>query len=83
MALMESEQTKTLNIAMQTYLKSRAALIAEDRSLRDDHNPELLGKLGSLEDLGKAENIIRRIRKEEEITIWAEETEAVPHIFPG
>ena len=80
---MDSDQSNTIDLAVETYHKSRAALIAEDRSLRDDHNPARLATLGPPESLKKAEDVIRKIRQDEALSVWAQESEEVPHIFPG
>ncbi len=63
----------------EDYLKSRDALITEDRSLRRDHQAASIRS--SLEI--KADEIVRKIRAEEASTIWKEDHPEIPHPFPG
>lgn len=61
------------------YQAKRAALINQDRALRPDyvtsanHSPVEL----------QADKIVRTIRSEEAISVWAAEHDDVPHPFPG
>ena len=64
---------------IQDYFSRRVALIQEDRSLRREN--VLLGSLTEKES--RADEIVRRIRKEEEVSIWGVEHDEFPHIFPG
>jgi adenosine deaminase CECR1 len=64
---------------IDVYLTNRAQLIQEDRALRVDRV-----KLDSLTDAeSKADSIIRGIRQEEAISVWAAEHPEIPHPFPG
>jgi adenosine deaminase CECR1 len=64
---------------IQDYFSRRAALIREDRSLRREN--VLLRSLTEKES--RADEIVRRIRKEEEVSVWGVEHDEFPHIFPG
>ncbi|KAG9019560.1 hypothetical protein FRB90_000468 [Tulasnella sp. 427] len=66
-----------------SYQEARQALIAEDRSLRLDSQTQHLNALGDSETLQKVDGIIRNIRTREAQSVWAQETERIPHIFPG
>lgn len=60
---------------VEEYNRSRAALIAQERSLRCDYL-----RLGALSDLeARAEQRIREIRKLEEQTVWSTPGD----LFPG
>ncbi|KAH7926643.1 Metallo-dependent hydrolase [Leucogyrophana mollusca] len=65
--------------SLEEYNVKRAALIAEDRALRIDHARASNHTATEIQ----ADAIVRRIRKEEAETIWAEEHDDVPHPFPG
>jgi adenosine deaminase CECR1 len=64
---------------IQDYFSRRVALIQEDRSLRREN--DLLLSLTANESA--ADKIVRRIRAEEEVSVWGVEHDEVPHIFPG
>lgn len=63
---------------IQDYFSRRAALIQEDRSLRREN--ALLLSLTEKESI--ADEIVRRIRAEEEVSIWSDQHDFL-HIFPG
>ncbi|EDR14394.1 uncharacterized protein LACBIDRAFT_306187 [Laccaria bicolor S238N-H82] len=65
--------------ALSGYRDKRAALILRDRSLRREN---LRVKALTLNEI-KADEILRRIRADEEATIWKEEHPSIPHPFPG
>ncbi|KAG8974155.1 hypothetical protein FRB93_001409, partial [Tulasnella sp. JGI-2019a] len=68
------------------YRAQREALIAEDRSLRFDHQVKYtaaLGANGNTDTLTRADEIIRNLREEEEETVWSKVMDDVPQIFPG
>jgi hypothetical protein len=71
--------THTHMADIQDYFSRRAALIQEDRSLRRENT--LLRSLTEKESI--AEEKVRRIRAEEEVSVWGIEHEEFPHIFPG
>ena len=71
--------TRTTMSSLEEYNAKRAALIAEDRALRVDHARASNHTATEIQ----ADAIVRRIRKEEAETIWAEEHDDVPHPFPG
>jgi adenosine deaminase CECR1 len=61
------------------YLQQRAQLIREDRALRVD-----TAKLEQLTPTeAQAEYIVRKIRNEENISVWGGEHDDIPHPFPG
>jgi adenosine deaminase CECR1 len=64
---------------IQDYFSRRTALIREDRSLRREN--VLLRSLTEKESV--ADEIVRRIRVEEEVSVWGVEHDEFPHIFPG
>ena len=64
---------------IQDYFSRRATLIQEDRSLRREN--VLLRSLTEKESI--ADEIVRRIRAEEEESVWGVEHDEFPHIFPG
>ncbi|KAI0306408.1 adenosine deaminase-like growth [Multifurca ochricompacta] len=64
---------------IQAYFSKRDALIQEDRSLRREN--KLLHSLTENESV--ADKIVRRIRAEEEASIWSVEHDEFPHLFPG
>jgi adenosine deaminase CECR1 len=64
---------------IQHYLSRRAALIQEDRSLRREN--VLLRSLTEKESI--ADEKVRRIRAEEEVSVWGIENDEFPHTFPG
>ena len=64
---------------IQHYFSRRAALIHEDRSLRREN--VLLRSLTEKESI--ADEKVRRIRAEEEESVWGIEHDEFPHIFPG
>jgi adenosine deaminase CECR1 len=61
------------------YLEQRTQLIREDRALRVDATK--LEQLTPAET--QAEHIVRKIRKEENISVWGGEHDDIPHPFPG
>jgi len=63
----------------QDYFSRRATLIQEDRSLRREN--VLLRSLTEKESV--ADEIVRRIRAEEEVSVWGVQHDELPHIFPG
>jgi adenosine deaminase CECR1 len=65
--------------ALSGYREKRATLIVQDRSLRREN---LRVKAFTLNET-KADEILRRIRADEEATIWKEEHASIPHPFPG
>ncbi|KAG8905213.1 hypothetical protein FRB99_000482 [Tulasnella sp. 403] len=69
--------------SLTAYTDARAALIAEERSLRLDHQPQYLETLGPAEVVRKADEILRKFRKMEAVSMWCVETEQIPNIFPG
>jgi adenosine deaminase CECR1 len=67
---------------IQDHFSRRAALIQEDRSLRRENT--LLQSLTEKEST--ADEIVRRIRAEEALSVWASkllQADEFPHIFPG
>ena len=65
--------------SLDEYHRERAQLIADDRALRIDMvNGERFS-----ENARRADEIVRRIRKEEAKSIWAVDHDEVPHPFPG
>ncbi|OAX42024.1 adenosine deaminase-related growth [Rhizopogon vinicolor AM-OR11-026] len=65
--------------SLDEYHRERAQLIADDRALRiDTVNGERFS-----ENARRADEIVRRIRKEEAKSIWAVDHNEVPHPFPG
>lgn len=62
---------------VSAYQEARAALIHEDRYLRRD------GHIKHSDAEVKADQIIRDIRTAEASTIWMQEHESIPHLFPG
>lgn len=63
----------------QDYWSSRNELISGERSLRRDYYP-----YQNLQSTAKkAEDIVRRIRRKELLTVWSGEHEEIPHLFPG
>jgi hypothetical protein len=64
---------------IQHYFSRRAALIQEDRSLRREN--ALLRSLTEKEFI--ADEKVRRIRAEEQISVWGIEHDGVSHLFPG
>jgi adenosine deaminase CECR1 len=64
---------------LTTYLAERDTLIKQDRALRVDANK--LENLSATE--AAAEEIVRALRAEEAVSIWAAEHEGVEHTFPG
>lgn len=65
--------------ALSGYQEKRATLIVRDRSLRREN---LRVKALTLNEI-KADEVLRRIRADEEATIWKEEHASIPHPFPG
>lgn len=70
-------------MSLASYQTARQALITEDRSLRLDSQSQYLDPLGPAESVQKADGIIRKIRATEAESVWSQETERIPHIFPG
>lgn len=67
---------------MEEYLRERERLIAEDRSRRVDASA--FGSAGDEER--KADEIMRRIRTEENEIVWGPDAPPIPgsmHVFPG
>ena len=64
---------------IQDYFSRRAALIQEDRSLRREN--ALLRSLTENESI--ADEKVRRIRAEEEVSVWGIEHDKIPQLFPG
>jgi hypothetical protein len=64
---------------IQHYLSRRAALMHQDRSLRREN--ALLRSLTEKESI--ADKKVRRIRAEEEVSVWGIEHDGFPHTFPG
>ncbi|KAH9848879.1 Metallo-dependent hydrolase [Lenzites betulinus] len=67
---------------MEEYLRERERLIAEDRSRRVDASA--FGSAGDEER--KADEIVRRIRTEENEIVWGPDAPPIPgsmHVFPG
>lgn len=64
---------------IQDYFARRATLIQEDRSLRREN--VLLRSLTEKESV--ADEIVRRIRAEEEVSVWGIQNDEFPHMFPG
>ncbi|KAG6909610.1 hypothetical protein DXG01_016392 [Tephrocybe rancida] len=62
--------------SVETYRIARTALIKDDRSLRRDRQEHVDAEV-------RADQIVRDIRAAEASTIWAQEHEAIPHLFPG
>lgn len=74
---MSAEQ---LAVDLSEYELKKKDLIALDRALRLDSNiPN--GALSALEK--EADNVIRNLRAEEAVSIWAAEHSSIPHPFPG
>lgn len=65
--------------SLDKYHRERAQLIADDRAFRID---AVNGDRFS-DTARRADEIVRRIRKEEAKSIWAVEHDEVPHPFPG
>ncbi|KAF8511122.1 hypothetical protein BU17DRAFT_54841 [Hysterangium stoloniferum] len=66
-------------MTLEAYMASRADLLTKERSLRRDH----IYKANMSATEAKAEEIVRRLRKEEADTIWSAINEDIPHPFPG
>ncbi|KZT26495.1 adenosine deaminase-related growth [Neolentinus lepideus HHB14362 ss-1] len=65
--------------SIHEYIAKREAFINDERTLRREH-----ARLKACSDVeAQADRIIRKIRKEEALTIWSEESDSIPHIFPG
>ena len=64
---------------LTTYLADRDTLIKQDRALRVDANK--LENLSATE--AAAEEIVRALRAEEAVSVWAAEHEDIEHPFPG
>ncbi|KAJ8473573.1 hypothetical protein ONZ45_g16248 [Pleurotus djamor] len=62
---------------VEEYAQARAALVAEDRRLRRDHN------YAPTEREEAADRVIRAIRAKEATTVWGAEHPDIPHPFPG
>nr|BAN05623.1 adenosine deaminase-like growth factor [Flammulina velutipes] len=74
---MSAEQ---LAVDLSEYELKKKDLIALDRALRLDSNiPN--GALSALEK--EADSVIRDLRAEEAVSIWAAEHSSIPHPFPG
>lgn len=61
------------------YQAQRSALIKQDRALRPDHANADKHTPAEL----KADNVLRKLREAEALSIWAGEHENIPHPFPG
>lgn len=66
-------------MALDAYMLSRTDLIAEERSRRRDST--YMTNFSTVEK--QADVVIRQIRKEEANTIWSDNHEDIPHVFPG
>ncbi|EPQ58065.1 adenosine deaminase-like growth [Gloeophyllum trabeum ATCC 11539] len=61
------------------YLSKRDAFINDERSLRREH-----ARLNALSDAeAQADTVVRQIRADEAKTIWTDDNENMPHVFPG
>ncbi|PFH54144.1 hypothetical protein AMATHDRAFT_135550 [Amanita thiersii Skay4041] len=68
-----------MSAALATYKAQRAAFIEQDRSLRREN----IWKARRSPEEIKADEIIRKIRAKEASTIWKQESDSIPHPFPG
>ncbi|KAF8635817.1 hypothetical protein AX15_000017 [Amanita polypyramis BW_CC] len=64
---------------IEAYREKRTALINEDRSLRRDNVWKSQRSSAEI----KADELVRNLRVYEASTIWKEESESIPHPFPG
>ena len=65
-----------MSAVLQEYRASRQALMSEDRSLRRDRAN------GTAREM-LADDLVRKLRKEEATSLWNQDYADIPHPFPG